>query len=1115
MPDGSEAGARPTGRAGSPRPAAPPGPGRVPPADAGASASAGTTAGAGAPAGELEFRLLGPVQARRGGAVLDLGSPQQRTVACLLLLEAGRLISTERMIAALWGEDPPPRALGALRTYISRLRLLLEPGRPARSPGRLLVSVGDGYQLRVPGEAVDALRFQRAVAAADPRTEEGRRALAGALALWDGEPLGGAVGPYADGERRRLADLRLGAQEASLEGELAAGRAAAAIAGLTALCADHPLREHPRGLLMRALYATGRQAEALAVYADTRRILIDQLGIEPGPELAALHARILDGDPTLVPTATPAAAAADPGAGSAGAAPADAGSPAAGEPPAAPAVPLVPAQLPADIPDFTGRAGLVEELSQELCDRRTGTVVIGALAGIGGVGKTTLAVHTAHRLRPEFPDGQLYADLAGFGPSPVEPATVLGDFLRTLGVPAAEIPDGTDRRAALYRTLLADRRLLVLLDDARDAAQVRALLPGTADCSVLITSRGRMSVLPGARCFDVDVLEEDEALELFAAIAGRDRVAAEPDAARAVLAACSRLPLAVRITASRLAARPGWTVAALADRLADHRRRLDELHVADLAVEATFQLGYDQLTPEQARAFRLLALADGPDLPRASAAALLDCDEFTAEDLAESLVDCGLLDAPAPGRYRYHDLVRLYARRESERRESPAERAAAAGRLLDHLRATVRRASRLLEPGDALADLLPPIGAPGLPLASAEEARAWLAAEHAHLLAAAEQAARGTEAVGAGAGGAGAGGTGADGAVTQARGGVPARPAEAVDLLFAWIWLIEARIHRHDLRRVLLLACEAAGAAGGAAATSAGTSAGASAAVRARARYLLGSLSYWCGDYADAEQELRATLALLDGGPADGSAADAPAAPAVDDPLTRYGTVNTLGVMLSATNRPAEAIPLLDQAATLSHDFGNPPTEARILGNLARAHLGAGCTEQAREVAARALLIARASGSPVSTANTLYQNAIVLRRTGNPAEAAELLEEALVLFRTQQRASWEGLALARLAECHLDTGALGGAVECAEEALALGPETTGAYCQGLAQAALGFASIRTGGIQRGRHCLEEAYAIFSERGVPESAAVLSQLDALNAESAPTAPAEPCSPEPCD
>ncbi len=327
-------------------------------------------------------------------------------------------------------------------------------------------------------------------------------------------------------------------------------------------------------------------------------------------------------------------------------------------------------------------------------------MAVSALAGIGGVGKTTLAVHVAHQARSAFPDGQLYMDLQGAGPRAAEPETVLGSFLRALGTADSAIPDSLEERAALYRSVLDGRRVLVLLDNAKDAAQVRPLLPGTEGCAALVTSRVRMVDLAGAHLVDLDVMSPDEALSLFTKIVGEERVAAERKAALDVVAACGFLPLAIRIAASRLAARRTWTVSVLAAKLADERRRLDELQAGDLAVKATFELGYGQLEPAQARAFRLLGLADGPDISLAAAAAVLDLPVDDTEDLLESLVDTSLLESAAPGRYRYHDLVRLYARACAERDEHPpSERDAAMSRLLDFYLATVSGVYLIERPG--------------------------------------------------------------------------------------------------------------------------------------------------------------------------------------------------------------------------------------------------------------------------------------------------------------------------------------------------------------------------------------------------------------------------------
>ncbi|MGW1732965.1 BTAD domain-containing putative transcriptional regulator, partial [Streptomyces sp. NPDC001999] len=590
---------------------------------------------------DLRFAVLGPVRAWRGGEPLASGSPQQRALLTALLLRDGRTATAAELIDAIWGEEPPSQALAAVRTYASRLRKILDPAT--------LISNAGGYAIRTRPEALDLTAAQELAADAEKARAGGDRARARdllneALALWDGEPLASVPGPYAENQRTRLEEWRLQLTETRLDLDLELGCHAEAVSELTALTAAHPLRERLRELLMVALYRSGRQAEALAVYADTRRLLADELGVDPRPELSQLQQRILRADEELAHSADEAAPA-----------------------PAA----VRPAQLPATVPDFTGRASFVRELGNRLATAEGSVMAVSALAGIGGVGKTTLAVHVAHQARPHFPDGQLYVDLQGAGARAAEPETVLGAFLRALGTADSAIPDSLDERAALYRSTLDGRRILVLLDNAHDAAQIRPLLPGTAGCAALVTSRVRMVDLAGAHLVDLDVMSPEEALQLFTRIVGEERVNSEREAALDVVAACGFLPLAIRIAASRLAARRTWTVSVLAAKLADERRRLDELQAGDLAVKATFELGYGQLEPAQARAFRLLGLADGPDISLAAAAALLNLEVHAAEDLLESLVDTSLLESAAPGRYRYHDLVRLYARACAERDEQP------------------------------------------------------------------------------------------------------------------------------------------------------------------------------------------------------------------------------------------------------------------------------------------------------------------------------------------------------------------------------------------------------------------------------------------------------------
>lgn len=479
----------------------------------------------------LRFSVLGPVRAWRDDEPLPAGSPQQRALLAALLLREGRTATASELIDALWGDEPPSQALAAVRTYASRLRKALG--------SEVLVSESGGYAIRSLGEgALDLARAQELAADAEKARGAGdlcraRELLRDALGQWDGEPLASVPGPYAETQRARLEEWRLQLLESRLDMDLEQGCHAAAVSELTALTAAHPLRERLRELLMLALYRSGRQAEALAVYADTRRLLADELGVDPRAGLKELQQRILQADPGL---AEPSAAPAEPAAAS-----------------------VRPAQLPATVTDFTGRASFVQELSDVLASASSAegqVMAVSALAGIGGVGKTTLAVHVAHQARGAFPDGQLYVDLQGAGARAAEPETVLGAFLRALGTADSAIPDSLAERSALYRSVLDGRRVLVLLDNARDAAQVRPLLPGTEGCAALVTSRVRMVDLAGAHLVDLDVMSPEEALQLFTKIVGEERVASEREAALDVVAACGFLPW------PSASPRPAWPPAA-------------------------------------------------------------------------------------------------------------------------------------------------------------------------------------------------------------------------------------------------------------------------------------------------------------------------------------------------------------------------------------------------------------------------------------------------------------------------------------------------------------------------------------------------------------------------
>ncbi|MET9432203.1 MULTISPECIES: BTAD domain-containing putative transcriptional regulator [unclassified Streptomyces] len=948
--------------------------------------------------GDLRFAVLGPVRAWYDGEPLPSGSPQQRALLAALLLRDGRTAMAAELIDAIWGDEPPSQALAAVRTYASRLRKVLPDG--------VLVSESGGYAIRGRSDALDLNVAQELAAEAEKARAAGERGQARvlinkSLGLWDGEPLASVPGPYAETQRARLEEWRLSLLETRLDLDLECGHHAEAVSELTALTAAHPLRERLRELLMLALYRSGRQAEALAVYADTRRLLADELGVDPRPELSRLQQRILRADEEL-------------------ACPVE-------QPPTAPA-PSRPAQLPATVPDFTGRAGFVRELGDRLATAEGSVMAVSALAGIGGVGKTTLAVHVAHEARPHFPDGQLYVDLQGAGARAAEPETVLGAFLRALGTPDSAVPDTLEERAALYRSTLAGRRVLILLDNARDAAQVRPLLPGAAGCAALVTSRVRMVDLAGAHLVDLDVMSPEEALQLFTKIVGVERVHAEREAALDVVAACGFLPLAIRIAASRLAARRTWTVSVLAAKLADERRRLDELQAGDLAVKATFELGYGQLEPAQARAFRLLGLADGPDISLAAAAAVLDLPRQDAEDILECLVDTSLLESAAPGRYRFHDLVRLYARACAERDEqSPSEREHAMARLLDFYLATAARVYAVQRPGDRMVDHLKPATYPGLEFSDRHQALDWLYTEANCLLACARQSTAGP------------------------------RLSTAVDLLWAAQDLAESGANSKVYETAARTALEAAVAAG-------------DPRVEARARTSMTNVHLVAGRYEEADREAeKASLLGL----------------AAQDPAPVYWADNDRGIIAAIQGRHEDAEGHLVKAMERSRLDGNRPGEASALCNLSRIRLSNGEVEQAISLARQGADLYEQIGHTLRLANARYALGMALTQARRHTEALAELDKALHGFETNRQRLWAGTTHFRIAEAHLSARRPAQAAQHAEQALAIGC-MGGDRTRGNVLTTLGKALDSLGQMDRARACWREALSLHEQSGAPEA-----------------------------
>jgi DNA-binding SARP family transcriptional activator/tetratricopeptide (TPR) repeat protein len=616
----------------------------------------------------MNFSILGPMEVAAGdGAVLRLPSGRARIVLAVLCAEPGREVSSDRLIDLAWNGNPPATSATQLHGLISSLRRAFGPARDA------IVTRPDGYVLRAD---VDLARMRKLITLARHDLAAGQLDAAAAsfseaLTLWRGRPFTG----LDSGELATTADLieqeYVGALEDYAESELQRGNHGLLTQRLAGWVSAYPLREHLRGSYITALARSGRQAEAIATYHQLREHLVEELGVDPSQQLQALFQQVLSGDLNA----------------------------------SGPEVPL-PAQLPAAISDFTGRAGQVAELLDAMTDDegQRAALVISAVSGIGGIGKSVLAVHVAHRAAVGFPDGQLYVNLAGISADPAVPAEVLGRFLRDLGVPAAQVPADADERAARYRSLLAGRRVLIVLDDAKDAAQVRPLLPGAAGCAVIVTSRARLADLVGAQRVDLDELDHAEARELFTLIVGAARVWAEPEAAEQILRSCSGLPLAIRIVAAKLAARPRWSIASVAGRLAAERDRLAELNCGDLAVRASFRQGYDSLPGEQARAFRLLGTMPFRSFGPAPVTALLGLSVPVTERALDALCEAHMLEAPAPDAFQMHDLLRLFATELAETELDRDERAQALERLVTWYWAAMQAAAAAIVEGRPIPD---------------------------------------------------------------------------------------------------------------------------------------------------------------------------------------------------------------------------------------------------------------------------------------------------------------------------------------------------------------------------------------------------------------------------
>jgi tetratricopeptide (TPR) repeat protein len=854
--------------------------------------------------------------------------------------------------------------------------------------------------------------------------------LGAALGLWRGQALEDVEVAALAEQRDRLVQRRLAVVEDRVQADLDAGRHVELVVELEGLVAAQPLRERLCGLLMVALYRSGRQAEALAAFRALRRRLVEQQGVEPSPPLQELHRRILAADPALE---SPAAAA-------------------SGVQAAAPAPMPVPRQLPPDVAGFTGRTPELLRLQRLLAAAGgQGPAVIGAIQGAAGIGKSALAVHAAHRLAERFPDGQLYVDLHGAtaGLRPLAPLEVLGRFLRALGMAPAAIPNDSEEASAAFRSMVAGRRLLVVLDNARGAAQVHPLLPA-AGCGVVVTSRQALASLDGATHLHLGILPAEEAVELLGRLAGEERVAAEPEAAAEVARCCGYLPLALRIAGARLAARPGWPVRALAERLADAHRRLDELELAEAGVRASFAVssrqlgaGDDPLDRAAAEAFGLLGLLDGPEAGVPVAARLLESPEEAAERVLERLVDAQLLETPSPGRYRLHDLLRLYAREQAASQRTAPERAAALGRVLGLYAATAWHTMRLLRPADlrlARADDRWTSG--GLEFADATAALDWLEAERANLLAAIRQAA--------------------------ATPGVPG--AIAIQLAHALFGMFSVRSHWQDWVRVNQTALAIARQLGDRDA-------------QAQAQADLGFAYCSQSRYAEAVAYTRESLAIRR---------------ALGDRLGQGASLNNLGIVYERQGRLEEALACHQESLAIKRELGDRFGLAITLSNVGEVYQRLGRYQEALDCLRESLALHQELDDRRGQAFSLGNLGNVHERQGRYQEALACQRESLAIRRELGDRAGQASCLTAIGIAHQRQGRHQEALDCLRESLTIRQELDDSYGQADSLRALGVTLRALGRPQEAQAHWREALALFERLQTTDA----DQVRALLAEPLP-------------
>jgi DNA-binding SARP family transcriptional activator/tetratricopeptide (TPR) repeat protein len=960
----------------------------------------------------VRFMVLGPLQVIDGesgepGAVL---APRLRALLAVLLWRANQPVPVDELAELVWDGAPPSGARDATRALVMRLRRRLDTRAAAR-----IVTRAPSYAIEVTGGELDASLFealtqQAGAAVRASQWAQAARTAAEALGLWHGTPLTDVPSQLLrDQWVPHLEQLHMQALDWRIEGNLREGRQQQLIPELRELTARHPLREHFHAQLMLALCRCGRQAEALAAYQHACGVLAEELGVGPGPGLRDLHQRMLSGDPALAVTG-----------------------------PAPEAEP--PRELPSAVPAFTGRHAELEALTglgARAGKQASQAVVISAIGGTAGVGKTALAVYWAHRAAARFPDGQLYVNLRGYDPGQPLPATdALAGFLRSLGVPGPDIPPEADQRAARYRSLLADKRMLVVLDNAGSADQVRPLLPGTPGCTVVVTSRDALAGLvarDGATRLDLDALPQQDAVALLRTLIGA-RADAEPEAAAQLADQCARLPLALRVAAELAANRPAASLAGLAAELADLGTRLDMLEAGGdrgTEVRTVFSWSYRHLDAEDARAFRLLGLHPGPDFEPYATAALTGATVPQARRELDTLARAHLIQAAGPGRYCLHDLLRAYARELADALDAGEEQYAALTRLLDCYLHSAAAAMDTLFPAERhRRPRIPRQAIPVPPLADPAAAREWLDAERATLVAAA--------------------------APTAAHDW----PGHATRLAATLASYLHFGGHFAEAVTIFGHALGAARRTGDRAA-------------EATALNDLGVVDWRQGRLQQAAGHYRQALALFrEAGDRAGEARE----------LGNIGLAETqLGHYEQAARHQQEAVAIF-------HDIRDRFGEARTLGNLGLARQRQGRYQEAAGYHQHALDLCREIADCQGEAWALTRLGVVGLRLGRFQPAAGYVRQALVRFQEMGDKSGEAETLGRLGEIYLGLGRYEQAAGNFEQALAMSRAIGDPDLQAEALNGLGEALFQTGAADMARMHHATALRLTSEAGSPRQQA---------------------------